>query len=288
MSNTRNENSIGKKILSACAAGTGVMLIQAPFVNALNSWSVAECRMGVSGFQVVKAIYQGKVNGKMRPSASNFLTGIMPHFFKEVPRIGFKSTGLFLLKPRLDQQFAPRIADVAFAGSLALAELSVNPLDVARVRNQAGVRYTYTMQAMFAGSAANVARQFLTWWGFSYSSRITNKLINEHTNMDSRSLSAQFAKALPQSLFFTTMVYPFIERGKNAIQFGGHAIDTKKSVYAQVNSSIYRTYGLKGFAHGFFPKVLSNALLAAGSNVLVMYGERSLSSPDERSSLIRG
>lgn len=62
--NKREKNSTTRKILDALLKGGGLMFIQAPFVNALNQWSIVSCHCNLSDGAALRLIYRGDLSGK--------------------------------------------------------------------------------------------------------------------------------------------------------------------------------------------------------------------------------
>lgn len=284
MKNKYEKNNSTNKILDALEIGTGLMIIQAPMVNAFNQWSVVACRYDLSNRSAFQFIYEGRLNGT-GSSLLNFRAGMAGHFSKEVPRIFFKSTGLYIYKPWLNTQLTPNYVDITFAGTLALAEIFINPADTWRVNNQAGTKLTYSMSSLYAGSLANGARQFGTWWGFSYSNHILNESLSNYTAIDPHSITGILIKSYPQAIFFTSLVYG-IERVKNELQYNSpqknQNLFVKKSPYLSAASKIWQQQGMHGFFRGIHPKILSNTISCIGSNFLLELGQKNIQRPGMR------
>lgn len=273
-----NENTAittTQKIMQAIKTGSGIMLAQTPVVNALNQMSVVACRRNASSRVACYMIYRGDLNGGIS-SLWNFRAGIGGHLSKEIPRLIFKPAGLYLFKPWLCTKMSPAQSDLAFAGTLSLTEILINPADTWRVNMQAGDKLERSFRRLYAGSLGNGIRQFGTWWGFSYSDRKLNTGLQNYTSIDPHSSLGISVKAIPQSLFFTTLVYG-IERVKNEIQYNRqNALNPTNRItsYRGAFHDVFHTQGWQGFFRGYPPKVLANAVLAAGATYLVEKGRQ--------------
>jgi hypothetical protein len=273
-------SSTTKKIINAFSSGATIMLIQSPLVNAFNQWSVVACRYNLSTLQAFRHIFYGNA---MQPSILHFRAGMGGHLSKEFPRVLFKSTGLYILVPYLSTQpLSPVTRELIFAGTLSSAEMIINPMDTWQVNVQAGKPLETSFRALYAGSLGNGARQFITWWGFGYSNRKLNELLPKYAQIDPHSPLGIGAKTIPQALFLTSITYG-IERVKNEMQYNSRVYTdilgkdkTNKSKYVKAASNILLSQGFLGFTRGFFPKVGGNAILAAGSNILIEKGQQHL------------
>lgn len=271
---SQSEMSTTRRIMNATTMGAGIMLLQAPFINAFNQWSVICCRYNLSDIQAFNTIFYGNVSG-VQPSLFNFRMGMRGHLGKEFPRLFSKSTGLYVAMPWLHANFSPAVADVLFAGGLSCIEMLLNPFDYWRVTDQAQVGMRSAIRAFYAGALANGARQFGTWWGFSWSNRNFNTLLTTYTQIDPHSVLGIGVKVYPQAFFFTSLVY-WLERIKNEIQFKKEThVKTQGSQYWGTAKHIWNTQGFKGlFCRGFHPKVMSNTVAAVGAHIILELGLR--------------
>ncbi len=261
--------------------GTGLMLAQTPIVTSLNRVSVICCYSNVSMLESISQIYSGKADGIPKNSSLHFLKGISGHLTKETVRVGYKVNGI-IIKPQIDQYFqsqplATMKADLTFAGSLALAEMAINPADTLRTMWQAGEKMSSIpkgnlLSHLYKGSTANGLRQFGTWLGFPVSERVWSNVLENYSSLDPHLMSGIIIKSFPQSFQITGPVWIF-ERLKNELQYHvklDHPY--KRFHYTQVLKHILDQQGCVGLTRGFMPKVLSNWVLIIGANYLLEQG----------------
>lgn len=221
---------------------------------------------------------------------------VVGHLPKEASRIVFKSTGLFTVMPWLNAHYEPGDAQLLFAGGMSALEMFINPVDKTRVDRQSGQPIKMSFNELYKGSLGNGARQFGTWYLFGQSNRMLNAALTEHTSIDPHSYTALLVKALPQSIAFTSVVFP-LERIKNEMQFDGKSGDNRiqprtavevggnwlefikgnerlRSSYVEAAKQIIKEYGVKELYRGAGAKTLSNAVLAWGATLLVELGNQ--------------
>ena len=284
-----SHNSVCNELCGAVLKGTGLMAVQSVPVIPLNRVSVVSCKENLSMIGAVGKIYQGKADlrsssTKLMPSFKYFYTGASGHFAKELSRVWFKASGLFM-KPRLEKYFEGSSleklkADISFAGLLSLAEMAINPADTLRTMWQAGKKFGDVPKGkkishLYKGSSANGVRQFGTWYIFSRYNDRWSTALESHTSLDPHSISGIVAKALPQAFQITATVWGF-ERIKNEAQYHLTLTDQNKGVsrYVTAFEHIIASQGWSGLLRGFVPKALSNTVLVIGANYVIEQGRK--------------
>ncbi|MBS3903850.1 MAG: hypothetical protein KGZ39_00805 [Simkania sp.] len=288
------ETSPFSKSLAALRNGAVIMAAQALPVTALNRVSVVCCHDDLPARKACQKIFSGQVDHST-PSMRHFGKGLTGHLVKESSRLLYKVGGLALLKPRLEREFQATStpygtlkASLVFSGALACAEITINPADTWRTVLQSGKTIKASLKPgqsalahLYAGSAANGIRQFGTWWIFSMTESVCNKIVKKTTDLDPHALPGMIAKSWPQAAILTSGVYLF-ERVKNELQYRPflreEANKTKDSCYAVAIKHIQKTQGYRGFMRGFAAKTWSNAILVFGANLLLEQGRRDLKS----------
>lgn len=270
-----------RKAQEGLVIGGKIMLLQTPFVTALNRVSVVSCYGNLSMMHSTRDIYLGKVDGSKTASLIHFLKGVSGHLVKEVSRLSFKTFGI-MGKPSLDRHFEKESfgkvkSDLVFAGGLSLAEMLINPADTIRTMWQAGeslnrIEKGKVLSHLYKGAGANGLRQFGTWAGFPLSERVWTQAVEKTTSVDPHDLSGIALKAIPQSFQVTTPIWCF-ERLKNELQYHP-TLSVENSRYAAAFKRILQTQGWTGFWRGFIPKVASNAVLVIGADYLLEQGRK--------------
>jgi hypothetical protein len=266
------EDSTTKKIKSSLMLGAGVTLVQSPVLTALSNMSVVAWRNKLSTTEALSFIYAGKVSGK-GASAKNFCVGIGAHLGREAPRLLLKSTGLYMYKPWLDNQFPPFLANILFAGTLTAADTLVNPFDTWRVNIQAGIPLEKSLSRLYAGSLGNGLIKFGIWWGYSFSGRHLDDGCRTYTFIDPHSHIGITIKSIPQGFFLTSFLNP-VECIKNELQCSAEKTPSFGSKYTQAISKVYKTEGFRGFFRGFIPNMGRCTVLSLGMNMLERSGRR--------------
>lgn len=267
--------------ISVFVTGTEMMLAQTPLVHSLNRVSVVSCYRNVSARQAIFEIYSGIIDKANKESPWHFGKGWTGHLTKEIPRVGFKVYGI-VLYPRIlnyyqGQPLEKVKADLTFAGSLACAEMAINPADTLKTMWQAGERIgdiprEKLWSHLYRGSLGNGLRQFGTWLNFPLSERVWSNVIDSCTPLDSHSILGIVVKSFPQSFQITGPVWIF-ERLKNELQYHAKTNNTDKANrYVQAFKQVLSKQGWMGLTRGFMPKVLSNWILIAGADYLLEQG----------------
>ncbi len=251
--------------------GMEVMAITAVPINALNTFSLAGSLYHVKGMLpaaefVYKGRFPGALGSNMKPNTvRNYLAGMSAHLSKETVRGSYKGIGLGVLNPMLQSALPPHHAELAFAGTMSVLEMAIaNPFDFRRVCRQANENHPWTFKAMYAGAGLNGMRQFGTWWGFSYSTRLLDGEIKKF-GMDPNTYWALAGKAPFQSLFFTSLVYG-LEALKNQVQrehARGGFMSFRQVCQAALKTALH--VGPASLFPGMAPKIAGNAILAFGA-----------------------
>ncbi len=162
--------------------------------------------------------------------------------------------------------------------------MAINPVDTLRTVWQAGNNVTASLKPgqslarhLYAGSLGNGARQFFTWFCYAYTVKVSTDVMKSTTNVDPHSITGIFLRSYPQSFGLTTSVYLF-ERLKNELQYHPSlrekAMENRSYRYFTAFKHVIQTQGWRGMARGFYPKVLSNAVLIFGANILFEQGRK--------------
>lgn len=260
---------LSEKVLRSTAYGYLITGVTALPINFFNAHSTVATVYGIKGIAGTRFIYEGKFSGAMGSnmranSLLNFLAGLKIHVVKEAGRGVYKGAGVGVWNPMLQSWLPKAHAELAFAATMSVLEMAVNPLDYWRVCLQANEKPLWTFKAMYAGAGLNGFRQFGTWWGFSYSTRVLDESMKE-MKMDPSTIYALAAKAPFQSLFFTTLVYG-LEAIKTRIQYAfarGGTTTVRQAAQAAARTAL--TSGVSSLFPGMAPKIAGNAILAFGA-----------------------
>lgn len=267
--------------VSVFVTGTEMMLAQMPLVHSLNRISIVSGYRYIPAHQAFFEIYSGAIDKANKESLLHFGKGWTGHLTKEIPRVGFKVGGITLypeiLKYYQGEPWAKVKADLTFAGSLACAEMAINPADTIKTLWQAGKKVRDIPKGklwshLYKGSTANGLRQFGTWLNFPVSERVWSSVVDNYSSLDSHSVYGIVIKSFPQSFQITSPVWIF-ERLKNELQYHVKSdSEDKVNHYIQAFKRILSKQGWMGLTRGFMPKVFSNWVLIMGADYLLEKG----------------
>ncbi|MBS0625953.1 MAG: hypothetical protein JSS32_07880 [Verrucomicrobia bacterium] len=279
MSVQPTQPSMSQKMWNGFLLGTQVMVVQTPLLNALNRVSAICCRDNISMWRAIDWIHEGAIDGMRKRSIAHFGVGMGAHLFRETNRVFFKSMGL-LFKPTLDEHFrnspyGKQKADWAFSGSLAVAEIAINPADTLRIMWQANenlsmVRKGERISHLYKGAGANGVKQLGVWLLYSKSERYWSRVVVDLTGLDPGSPAGIALKSLPMSLHIGVPVWVF-ERLKNVLQMNPSLMHHTNTKYRYVAAwrQVLGTQGAKGLLRGLAAKTLYTAFQAMGANYML-------------------
>jgi hypothetical protein len=278
--------TMGQQITTSLIGGTEVMFKGALFVNGFNRIATVCCDRNLPMFRSIGLIYSGAIEGKP-PSLRHFGVGMEPFLTKEIARLGAKSTGLTMFKPRLADYFrgtsyAMWKTNFVFSATLSFWEWFINPVDTLCTTWQArgfkvavsdlrAVPRGQLIGRLYHGAVANGFRQLLQWLGYTVSDDLLNEFFEAKTPINPHEIFGIAVKSMPEGVIVTTPAY-ILQRYKTEIQCNPQLAQTAEQArrlrLAVVIEHIIKTQTVWGLCKGLFPKSISNGFLIAGLSYL--------------------